>query len=47
MNTHMKATAILSDHKLLFVNGGYDNFLNSLPRRRPSPASACGSLTTT
>ena len=29
LNTHMKATATWHITKLLFVNGGYDNFLNS------------------
>jgi phospholipid/cholesterol/gamma-HCH transport system substrate-binding protein len=29
LNTHMKATATWQITKLLFVNGGYDNFLNS------------------
>jgi phospholipid/cholesterol/gamma-HCH transport system substrate-binding protein len=29
LNTHMKATATWHINKLLFVNGGYDNFLNS------------------
>lgn len=29
LNTHMKATATWQINKLLFVNGGYDNFLNS------------------
>jgi len=29
LNTHMKATATWHISKLLFVNGGYDNFLNS------------------
>ena len=31
----------------LFVNGGYDNFLNSRPVCAASSASACGSMTTT
>jgi phospholipid/cholesterol/gamma-HCH transport system substrate-binding protein len=29
LNTHMKATATWQITRLLFVNGGYDNFLNS------------------
>ena len=29
LNTHMKATATWQINKLLFVNAGYDNFLNS------------------
>jgi phospholipid/cholesterol/gamma-HCH transport system substrate-binding protein len=29
LNTHMKATATWQISRLLFVNGGYDNFLNS------------------
>ncbi|MHB8846742.1 MAG: MlaD family protein [Nitrospirota bacterium] len=29
LNTHMKATATWQINKVLFVNGGYDNFLNA------------------